>query len=178
MYTSSMNKKSVLILIVVVFIASGLFYRQIFQSKSDNSNNVKTVNLIPEGTVNPASNNLNLSNQGLTKLPEYVTGLTDLEVLNISNNKISGALPSQMQKLQKLKVLSASNNLMTGVPAEIGQLKNLEVLDLSNNQLTGLPNELANLKKLKTFNISGNNYSQQDLDTIKKGLPSSVQIIL
>ena len=67
---------------------------------------------------------------------------------------------------------------MTGVPAEIGQLQNLEVLDLSNNQLTGLPNELANLKKLKIFNLSGNNYSQMDLEVIKTGLPSGVQIIL
>jgi Leucine-rich repeat (LRR) protein len=67
---------------------------------------------------------------------------------------------------------------MTGVPAEVGQLQNLEVLDLSNNKLTGLPYELGNLKKLKTLNLSGNNYATQDLEIIKKGLPSGVEIIL
>ncbi len=104
--------------------------------------------------------------------------LFDLVLLNISNNNISGALPSEIQGLKKLKVLNASNNLMTGVPAEVGQLSNLEVLDLSNNNLTGLPNELGNLKKLKTLDLSGNSYSTQDLDVIKKSLSPDVNIIL
>ncbi|MCX6781804.1 MAG: leucine-rich repeat domain-containing protein [Candidatus Magasanikbacteria bacterium] len=120
---------------------------------------------------------LDLSNQQLTKVPEYVFNMTNLEELNLSNNQLTGAIQSQIGQLKKLKVLNASNNLMTGVPAEVGQLQNLQVLDLSNNQLTGLPNELANLKNLKTFNISGNNYSTQDLNTIMKGLPASVNII-
>jgi UDP-glucose 4-epimerase len=33
------------------------------------------------------------------------------------------------------------------------------------------------IKKLKVLNISGNNYSAQDLDIIKKGLPANVEII-
>jgi len=121
---------------------------------------------------------LDLSNQGLDKLPGYVTALTSLEELNISNNKIAGALPAEIHNLRQLKVLNASNNLMTGVPAEVGQLTNLEVLDLSNNLLTGLPYELGNLKKLKVLNLSGNNYAKPDLEIIKKGLSPSVQIIL
>ena len=114
----------------------------------------------------------------MEKLPSSVLSRTDLEELNISKNKLTGALPSEIGKLTKLKVLNASNNLMTGVPAEVGHLPNLEVLDLSNNQLTGLPNELGQLSKLKVLNLSGNNYSKQDLDVIKKGLPSDVNIIV
>ncbi|MDD2758552.1 MAG: leucine-rich repeat domain-containing protein [Patescibacteria group bacterium] len=120
---------------------------------------------------------LDLSNQQLTKVPEYIFNMTSLEELDLSNNLLTGAIQSQIGQLKKLKVLNASNNMMTGVPAEVGQLQNLQVLDLSNNQLTGLPNELANLKNLKTFNISGNNYSTQDLNIIMKGLPASVNII-
>jgi Leucine-rich repeat (LRR) protein len=190
-YTATMTKKNILILMVLVFLASGVFYKQLFKAKTtiitttteDNTNvgtseNKKEDTIKQDDIVISKGDTLNLSNQGLSKLPEYVTKLSNLEELNISNNKITGALPSQMQNLRNLKILNASNNQMTGVPAEIGQLSNLEVLDLSNNQLTGLPNELANLKKLKIFNLSGNNYSQQDLDVIKKGLPSNVQIIL
>lgn len=120
---------------------------------------------------------LDLSNKGLGKVPTYVFDDIGLEELNISNNEITVSIQSEVRNLIKLKVLNASNNLMSGVPAEIGQLENLEVLDLSNNQLTGLPNELGNLKNLKTLNISGNNYSQQDLDYIINKLPSTVNII-
>jgi Leucine-rich repeat (LRR) protein len=133
--------------------------------------NVNGVVSIPSNTV------LDLSNQGLTKVPDYVFNMTNLQELNISNNQLTGAIQSQIGQLKKLKVLNASNNLMTGVPAEVGQLTNLQILDLSNNQLTGLPNELANLKNLKTFNISGNNYSTQDLNGIIQKLPVSVNII-
>ena len=100
-----------------------------------------------------------------------------LEELDVSGNNLTGALPAEIRKLQKLKILKARNNKMTGVPAEIGQLSKLEILDLSNNQLTGLPYELGNLKNLKTFNLSGNNYSTLDLDRIRKDLPQTEFII-
>lgn len=174
-----MNKRYVLFLSIAVFAASGLFYKQIFSPKS-NVSDTSVVGVVESQPVTPIDKKdiLNLSNRGLDKLPSYVTNLSNLEELNISNNNLTGALPSQMQNLRNLRVLNASNNSMTGVPAEIGQLQNLEVLDVSNNKLTGLPNELANLKKLKIFNLSGNNYSTMDLDIIRKGLPSGVQIIL
>lgn len=120
---------------------------------------------------------LDLSNSGIDKIPQDVFLKTQLEDLNVSNNKITGAIQAEIRNLQNLKSLNASNNQMTGVPAEIGQLQNLVTLDLSNNQLTGLPQELGNLKNLKTLNISGNNYSQQDLDYIKSKLSVDTNII-
>jgi len=120
---------------------------------------------------------LNFSNQKLTKIPDFIFAKTNLEELDVSNNQLTGAVQAEIRHLQNLKVLNLSNNQMTGVPAEIGQLSNLEVLNLSNNQLTGLPYELGNLKNLQTLNLSGNNYSEQDLEVIKKGLPADVNII-
>src|SRR3989339_277756 len=114
------------------------------------------------------SNKLNLSNQQLKKIPEYVFKQTNLEELDVANNQLTGAIQAEIRHLQNLKVLKANNNNMTGVPAEIGQLQNLEILDLSNNELTGLPYELGNLKKIKILNISGNNYSTLDLNIIKE----------
>lgn len=127
---------------------------------------------------NPQTNKkLDLSNQNLEKIPAYVFEQKGLEELNVSNNRLTGAIQAEIRQLQNLKVLSASNNQMTGVPAEIGQLRNLQILDLSNNQLTGLPYELGNLQNLKTLNISGNNYSELDLGIIQKKLPQDVNII-
>ena len=181
------NKKTSLPLLLAVFvlgIVSFWFLSSVTKvpkplKKQEIVNNDKTIEKEKTQTPEvPSGKSLDLSGQGLEKLPSSVLSRTDLEELNISNNKLTGALPSEIGKLTKLKVLNASNNLMTGVPAEVGHLPNLEVLDLSNNQLTGLPNELGQLSKLKVLNLSGNNYSKQDLDVIKKGLPSDVNIIV
>lgn len=168
---------TLLLIIVASLFASGCA----LTDRLNLTNNTSTVtapivtNSIPS---EPKSNNiLNLSNQNLKKVPDDVFNQTNLEELNVSGNQLTGALQGEIRKLQNLRVLKASNNLMTGVPAEIGQLQNLEILDLSNNKLTGLPNELGNLKNLKIFNISGNNYSEADLSGIIKRLPNTVQII-
>ena len=116
---------------------------------------------------------INLSGQGLTKTPDYVFSKTDTQELNLSNNKLSGALQAEVRHLTNLRILNLSNNNFTGVPAEVGQLKKLEVLDLSNNDLTGLPYELGNLSNLKVLDLRGNNYAKADLEIIKKGLPNT-----
>lgn len=120
---------------------------------------------------------LDLSAQNITKVPESVFDQTGLEELNLSGNNLTGSLPTEIGRLQKLKSFNISNNRMTGLPAEIGQLLSLEELNVSNNQLTGLPYELGNLKNLKTLNISGNPYSEKDLNIIKATLPAITIII-
>jgi Leucine-rich repeat (LRR) protein len=150
------------------------------ESPNNNVNQTSRTTTTGTTTTNPTSTTptvanskrLDLSDQGLTKLPNYVFSRTDLEELVISNNRITGALQGEIRNLKNLRILRAGNNQMTGVAAEIGQLQNLEILDLSNNKITGLPNELANLKNLKTLNLSGNQYSQQDLDVIRRALPN------
>lgn len=116
---------------------------------------------------------INLSGQGLTKTPDYVFGKKDTQELNLSNNKLSGALQAEVRHLTNLRVLNLSNNKFTGVPAEVGQLKKLEILDLSNNNLTGLPYELGNLSNLRVLNLRGNNYAKADLEIIKKTLTNT-----
>jgi Leucine-rich repeat (LRR) protein len=116
-------------------------------------------------------NVLNLSGRGLTNVPNEVFLMKDLVELNLSDNRLTGALPSEIKELENLRILKVSSNQMTGLPAEIGQLNNLEILDVSNNQIIGLPYELGNLKNLKTFNLSGNNYSSLDFDIISKEMP-------
>lgn len=143
------------------------------QGNTDQTGN----NSSSQNSQSQAGRKLDLSGQNLERIPGNVFERTDLEELDVSNNRLTGAIQAEIRLLKNLKVLRAGNNKMTGVPAEIGQLNNLEILDLSNNRLTGLPNELGNLKNLKTFNISGNNYSSQDLDIITKNLPDSVNII-
>lgn len=118
-----------------------------------------------------------MSSEGLTELPMSLFSQRDIEELDISSNRLTGALPGEIRNLQKLRKLNASNNQLTGIPAEIGQITTLEVLDFSNNAITGLPLELGNLRNLKILNLTGNNVSAYDLEKIRQQLPSSVQIL-
>lgn len=120
---------------------------------------------------------IDLRGQRLEKLPASVLEATALTVLNISGNRLTGALPSEIGKLKKLRILRAKGNLMTGVPAEIGQLTELRELDLSNNKLTGLPLELGNLKNLRRLDLRGNEVSLQDLEAIRAALGSDTTIL-
>ncbi len=148
-----------------------------------NTNEIKTPDSVtpsddvPKKENQQISKKLDLSSQNLDRIPEYIFGLKNLEELDVSDNKLTGAIQAEIRNLQNLKILNASFNQMTGVPAEIGQLSNLEILNLSNNQLTGLPYELGNLQKLKIFNISENDYSELDLKIITEKLPQNVDII-
>ncbi len=128
---------------------------------------------VDDAALTVAGKRLDLSRSGLTSLPPYVFERSGLEMLDVSNNALTGALPSEIGKLTGLRVLDASGNRMTGVPAEIGRLRELRVLDLSNNRLTGLPLELGQLSNLETLDLSGNDVSKQDLDAIRKNIPQA-----
>lgn len=158
--------------LVIVLLLSGCTLGTVATKPDLNNEKINTnqSNLNSQDLEPVSGKSLDLSNQGLTALPKYVLGRTDLQALNISHNKLTGALPAEIRQLKNLKILNISDNQMTGLPAEVGQLDKLEVLDLSNNQLTGLPYELGNLKNLKILILTGNNYSAQDLEVIKKGL--------
>lgn len=129
----------------------------------------------PVPTVHGIS--LDLSNQNLTQVPNDVFARTDLVSLDVSHNRLTGALQAEVRHLRNLEWLNLSHNQFTGVPAEVGQLSELRYLDLSYNQLTGLPYELGNLKKLEVLDLTGNAYSRDDLAKIQEGLPALVQII-
>lgn len=96
-------------------------------------------------------------------LPEDILSLSELQTLDLSNNKglggplpskigtlknlvgvvlvrcnFSGPIPESIGSLQELKRLFLnSNNFMGSIPHSVGNLRNLVWLDLSNNQLDG-----------------------------------------
>ncbi len=127
----------------------------------------------PEPSATLGSASLDLSGRGLTAIPAEVFSRGDLERLDLSNNKLTGAPSSRIAELKRLKHLDLSKNSLTGLPAELGRLDKLEVLNVSNNQLTGLPMEIGNLTQLKVLDVSGNAYSVQDLERIAAKLTAT-----
>ncbi|KAK3227764.1 hypothetical protein Dsin_007626 [Dipteronia sinensis] len=96
------------------------------------------------------------------ELPESLKYCHSLQVLDISDNKLSGTIPPQICSwLPYLVTLELSNNDITGsIPPELGNCIYLNTLILSNNSLSGhIPNQLSNLVRLKVFSVADNNLS-------------------
>uniref|UniRef100_A0A0D9YMJ0 Leucine-rich repeat-containing N-terminal plant-type domain-containing protein n=1 Tax=Oryza glumipatula TaxID=40148 RepID=A0A0D9YMJ0_9ORYZ len=79
-------------------------------------------------------------------------------MLNLANNELTGAIPSEVGQLKSLTLLNLSFNSLSGqIPQQLFDLTNLQVVDLSNNHLSGsIPPGLNNLHFLTTFDASNN----------------------
>ncbi len=127
------------------------------------------------------STRLNLS-CGLTTFPAEIFELADsLEILDLSNNKLH-ALPVDLPRLHKLRVLFCSNNQFTELPEVLGQCECLSMvgfkanrirhvsadalprllrwLILTDNQIETLPAEIGRCKQLQKLMLAGNRLQQ------------------
>lgn len=78
-----------------------------------------------------------------------------IQALNLSNWEIS-KLPDSIGNLIELNHLILKDNNLKKIPESISLLKNLETLELGNCQITSLPDSFSNLKKLKKLTIERN----------------------
>ena len=88
--------------------------------------------------------------------------LTDLEVLSLRDNKMSGDIMDELAKLTKLKILNLEDNdkdAASGFSGDLSKLKTLTALThlkLSNNDFAGtngLPADLKALTALRVFEL-------------------------
>ena len=114
----------------------------------------------------------------LTEFPREIFDLAaTLEVLNLSDNALS-ALPDDLPRLHRLRVLFCSDNQFAEVPAVLGQCAALEMvgfkanrigtlpgaalppllrwLILTDNQLKELPAEIGHCQHLQKLMLAGN----------------------
>ena len=91
----------------------------------------------------------------------------NLEELILSNNRMHGTLPQNMEELSRLKRLDISTNMLSGGLPDFSRVyPNLQVLNLSNQKqgkrigLTGIiSNELLEFNFLSTLNLGGNSFT-------------------
>ena len=89
-------------------------------------------NLILLCTENKKLTKMTIKSCDLSKIPKEIGKLTELSVLNLSDNKIKT------------------------LPESVGNLQNLENLNVAHNRLSNLPEQIKNLKKLCNVDISYN----------------------
>lgn len=110
---------------------------------------------------------LNLSNCGLTEIPDEVFALTHLTELKLGhwsdytqqNRNQLTRIPARILKLVNLKLLDLSCNLLEDLPDEIGGLFQLQTLDISRNRLQRLPISINRLTQLRLLDVGYNHLS-------------------
>ena len=91
-------------------------------------------------------------------IPPELGDLTQLKLLNLTNNNVIGPIPPELGRLAELRQLHLGyNSLWDPIPSELGRLAKLGHLNLGSNYLKGpIPAELGNLAQLVTLDLSGN----------------------
>ena len=115
---------------------------------------------------------------GLTDFPREIFDLAEsLEILDLSGNALS-ALPDDLSRLHKLRIIFCSDNLFTTLPAVLGSCPALEMigfkanrirhvpaaalpsalrwLTLTDNAIEALPDELGKCGQLQKLMLAGN----------------------
>ncbi|CAI0406269.1 unnamed protein product, partial [Linum tenue] len=70
------------------------------------------------------------------EIPDCVSSLSNLRVLDLVGNSHSGQIPSQIGNLGRLVVLNLADNRTSGeIPASVSKLECLNHLELNNNQI-------------------------------------------
>lgn len=84
---------------------------------------------------------LDLSGIEMRDLPYTILQLTQLQSLNLSNNRLTKLLNS-LDRLTQLQSLDLHNNRLTTLPHSLGRLTQLRSLDLRNNAFSDPPPEV------------------------------------
>ncbi|KAK9937291.1 hypothetical protein M0R45_014091 [Rubus argutus] len=95
------------------------------------------------------------------EIPEEISSLIGLGILNLSMNHLSGTISSEIGNLLHLEFLDLSHNHLSGqIPSSLFVLSFLVYLDLSHNNLSGrIPSSLFVLSFLVYLDLSHNNLS-------------------
>ncbi|RYR55835.1 hypothetical protein Ahy_A05g021699 [Arachis hypogaea] len=105
--------------------------------------------------------NLDMSQNGLTGgIPSSLFLLKNLTILYLFQNNLSGEIPKVVEALNLVDLDLAQNNLTGKIPKVLGKLKNITWLNLSLNKLSGeIPEAFGSLPAMVDFRMFSNNLS-------------------
>ena len=106
--------------------------------------------------LSPKLESITLTSNQISSV-EGIEQLKDtLTELHLTYNSIAGAIPDELFELKKLKILSISENGITGtIDKRLGTLTDLNELYCYGNEVVGqIPDEIGQLKKLQILTVS------------------------
>ncbi|CAI5999777.1 unnamed protein product, partial [Closterium sp. NIES-65] len=93
-------------------------------------------------------------------IPNVISNLASLVLLELVGNLISGSLPADISCLTRLQILHLEFNHISGPIDSVCNLVQLKRLILIRNQFNGsIPQELGNLRQLNSLNIEQNRFN-------------------
>ncbi|GLT39468.1 hypothetical protein SLA2020_136560 [Shorea laevis] len=121
----------------------------------------KLEGLLPVFPHNLTSINLSQNRFSGSISPLCTISSAKLDLVDVSNNQLSGKLPDCITRWTSLVVLNLANNHLLGkIPSSIGSLYHLESLSLQNNNFSGeIPWALGNCSSLQFLDLSYNSFS-------------------
>ncbi|KAJ7949739.1 Leucine-rich repeat receptor protein kinase [Quillaja saponaria] len=88
---------------------------------------------------------------------EYKENLIFVRMIDLSSNRLSGPIPSEITDLIGVRFLNLSwNNLSGQIAKDIGEMKLLESIDLSMNYISGIIPRSTQLQSLDALGYTGN----------------------
>ena len=105
---------------------------------------------------------LSLRNNSITgRLSRGLAALSDVRLLDLSENFVSGSLPSWINELSSLTEMGLEGNLLRGhVPLSLFELGHLTTLKVARNYISGtISSEIKFLSSLEVLNLESNVFS-------------------
>ncbi|KAB5541403.1 hypothetical protein DKX38_014377 [Salix brachista] len=138
----------------------------------DLSGNIDLTGSFPPFNVSNVLSYLDLSITGISIHLELdpVNSLKSVKQLYLSQCNFASSNIPRLGNLTQLTVLDISNNQLSGlIPFSIGKLKHLQTLNLGFNNLTGpVPYDFGQLTELVSLDLSGNSYLKLDSSSFNK----------
>ncbi|XP_006349944.1 receptor-like protein 12 [Solanum tuberosum] len=100
-----------------------------------------------------------ISNNSLTgEIPSSICNLTTLVMLDLATNNLKGAIPQCLGNITALQVLDMRHNNLSGnIPTTFSNGSSLSSLNLHGNKLEGkIPQSLTNCKQLEVLDLGDN----------------------
>jgi Leucine-rich repeat (LRR) protein len=154
-------------------------YKQQYQPNKNNSinGNRNWNNGVSMGGDVTKTENIDVSNRGISSLDDVLLGNQVSRVLNASSNSLLRLRPFPSTWTNSLQVLDLSENRLVMLKVDTFKtLHSLKVLDLSNNSLSSLPHLFHSNSKLEVFNVSKNNLSVLNVELLGNNINNLIEL--